>query len=162
MQSIHVFEVDLNLLGTDDLYNKIHFLGYNVFQVSHLAMEYIYDEDSDFQSNSPVEIGAIRKVVGIQNIVNPFFSMDMMEEQQHEDGEDISENGYNPNLPFKLMENINGKDERIMKFKHSCGEEISCVNFDWPYIMCSNKVCNKKILRKDIEFVGGIYLFVGE
>ena len=161
MQTIFIFEVEILKAGTSEIFKTIHLIGYNLFQVSHIAMHIVYDEDGEFK-NELLEVGSIRKLPEVKRIYNPEFVIEMLELEDEEDDENFLENGYNPNLPFKLMENINGKDERIMKFKHSCGHEISCVNFDWPYILCPNKVCNKKILRKDIEFVGGIYLFVGE
>ena len=150
MQSIHVFEVDLNLLGTDDLYNKIHFLGYNVFQVSHLAMEYIYDEDSEFQSNSPIEIGAIRKVIGIQNIVNPFFAMAMAEEDQHE-----HEENYNGSIPLEMGKKL--PDEAIIDFSCQCHEKLRVPQGYWPFVTCPT--CDIKILRREIKNVGGLFFY---
>ena len=155
-QNIYVFEVELNLLGTDTLYKKIHLLAHSLFQASHIAYEYVYDGESDFKSDSPVEVGTIRRIPGIQNILNPEFFLEMMENDNDENTD-----GYNPKIPFEMLENVGKNDDNIISFKHSCGQDIRCVNFGWPYIICPNEKCQKKILHKDIEEVGGIYLFTG-
>jgi len=148
--NIYVFEVELNLLGTDQLYKKVHFLGYNVFQLSHLVMEYLYDEDSNFQADSPVEIGAIRKVAGIQNIVNPFFAMDMMEgEHEHND------ENYDGNNPLEIGKKL--PDEAVMIFSCQCHEKLRVPQGYFPFVTCPN--CENKILRREIVDVGGIYIY---
>jgi hypothetical protein len=81
-------------------------------------------------------------------------------DEDGDDGEDIFE-GYNPNIPFKALDGVAKNDERIMAFKHSCGQEIKCLDFNWPYIICPSGTCNKKIFHKDIEKIGGLYLFCG-
>ena len=153
--NIYIFEVRLDVAGTGQEYKKLHFLAWNLFQATHLVMEYIYDEDSEFESDVPLEIGSIHKVPGINGICNEFFALDMMESEGHNHDE------YDPNMPFEMLNNVGKNDEQIMSFKHSCGQDVRCVNFQWPYIVCPNPKCQKKIFHKDIEEVGGIFLFTG-
>lgn len=151
MDAIRVYEVELNLLGTDTPYRKIYFLGYSVFQVSHMVTEYLYDGESDFRSDSPVEIGTIRRVPGISDIVNPFFAMDMLEDEEgeHSHGE------FDGSQPIEIAKQL--PDEAVMTFKCSCHEEIRVPQGFFPYVVCPN--CENKILRREIKNAGGIYYF---
>jgi hypothetical protein len=142
-----VFEVELNLLGTDQLYKKLHFLGYNVFQAVHLVSEYLYEEDNDFHSDSPVEIGAIRKVAGIQNICNPFFALDMLEAE--------GEFEYDGKSILEAAKNLS--PEQTFSFKCECHENITVPQGMWPFVICPN--CENKIFRKEISEVGGLYFY---
>ncbi len=156
MPNITVFEVEILRHGTDQLIKKMHYLGYNVFQVSHLVTEDMFGEDGEF-TNDAVEVGSIKKLSQIVNIENPEFILDMMDEDEDH------EHNYNPRIPFDMLNNKDVPADMHMKFKHSCGEEIICVDFEWPYILCPNKDCkNKRIEHTDIEEVGGLYIFHGE
>lgn len=147
-QNIYVFEVKLNLAGTDQEYKTLHFLGYNVFQVSHIAFEYIYDSDSEFEADVPVDIGSIKKVPGIQNICNELFALDMMDdEHDHEE--------YDGKSLIKAAENM--PDEAVMEFKCSCHEKLRVPQGMWPFLVCPN--CQNKIFRREIKDIGGIYIY---
>ena len=147
---ICVFEIDLNYMGSDELYDKIHLLGYDVFQVSHLATEYLYDDETEFESDVPVEIGAIRKIAGIKNICNPFFALDMVEEEQQH-----NHNEFDGSRPIEIGKKL--PDEAVMSFKCSCQEQLRVPQGFFPYVICPN--CENKILRREIVDAGGIYIY---
>jgi len=147
LEHIHVFEVELNLMGTETFYKKLHFLGYNTFQVSHIATDYIYDPDGEFESESPVEIVSIKKLAGISDICNPYFILEMGDDEDIEeyDGKEILE------IAKKLPE------ERTFSFKCECHESILVPQGNWPYVICPN--CENRILRRDVKEIGGIYIY---
>ena len=147
-QNIYVFEVKLNLAGTDQEYKTLHFLGYNVFQVSHIAFGYVYDSDNEFEADVPVDIGSIKKVPGIQNICNELFALDMMDnEHDHEE--------FSGNQPIEVAKNL--PDEDVIQFKCSCHESLRVPQGFFPFVVCPN--CENKIFRREIKNAGGIYYY---
>jgi len=136
-------------LGTDTLYKKIHLLAYSLFQASHIAYEYVYDGESDFKSDSPVEIGTIRRIPGIQDILNPEFFLEMME------NDDEFESEYDGKSIIESAKNM--PEDQTFLFKCECHEPILVPEGNWPFVICPN--CNNKIFRKEVREIGGIYFY---
>lgn len=147
MNKIYVFEAEINKFQSKELVKRVHVLGYNLFDANHTLMHWAFDGDGRFDVE--VEIGSIKKIKEIDNIINgDFIEMDMEE--------DFDE--YDPEIPYKVVENLPDDSEAVMKFKCSCHEEIRVSSGHWLYIQCKN--CENKIYRREIQDVGGIHIYV--
>lgn len=148
MNNICLFECDVIKYGTSEKVGTIHVLAYNLFQATHNLIEYINDENSGF--TGLVEMGSVRKLTDITKIINPYFAIEMDMEEDSEE--------YDPEMPYKVVENIPDDSEMVMKFKCSCHEEIRVSSGGWLYIQCKN--CENRIYRREIQDVGGINIYV--
>lgn len=148
MNNIYIFECDVIKFGTSEKVGTIHCLSYNLFQATHEFIEYINDENSGF--TGLVEMGQVRKLTEITKIINPYFAIEMEMDEESEE--------YDPEMPYKIVENLPDDSESVMKFKCSCHEEIRVSSGGWLYIQCKN--CENRIYRREIQDVGGIHIYV--
>lgn len=136
-----IWEVEIFKSGSDECFEKLHFIGDSLIRVSHIAEYYIYEEDMyDFS----VEVGSIKRVRGIGKIVN---ANDFSEEESE----------YNPTWPIEAAKNL--PDEDVLVFKCDCGENLRVPAGNWPYVVCSNPKCKAKIFRREIKDVGGLIIY---
>lgn len=147
MQNICVFEVEVVRYGTNEVLKKLHFLGFSLFQVAHIAGDTIFGEDGEFE-NQPVEIGSIKKVPGIFNIENPDFVLDMMDEEDN-DGE------FDGSQPLEFAKEL--PEEATLTFECECKEKLTVPSGIFPFVKCPN--CENRILRREIVTVGGITFY---
>lgn len=143
---ISFFECEILKLGTAEKVGVIHCMAYNLFHATHEVAEYLNGDESKFKGL--VEIGSIRKLTGVETIINPYF---LLELDDTEDGEDLS-------YPYEVVKNLPDSDPRVMKFKCECKEELRVSSGDWDAIMCTN--CENIIHRGEIENVGNMYVYV--
>lgn len=148
MDNIYVFEFDILKFATGEKLGTYHCLARSLFEASHLVAEFVYEENNQL-FREPVEIGLIKRLTNIQYLINPEFAIDI----DDEDGE-----RYDPEIPYKVVENLPDTDPRVMKFKCSCKEEIRVANGDWLFISCHN--CGNRIFRREIEDVGNLFVYV--
>ena len=144
MDDIYVYEADICKLGTADVIKKLHVASNNTFNATHMLYHFIED-NSEFKQ--PVEIGSIHRLIEISDLLIDFSMF-----------EDDDEGEYTGKEPLEMAENM--PDDQILKFKCSCGEELRVADGNWPYVVCPK--CDNNIKRKDIENIGGIYLFTGD
>lgn len=142
--NIGVYEVKITRYGTDDVLKTFHFLGYGIFQVSHIAVESLFGENGEF-SSQPAEIGSIVRVPGIMNIFNPEFILEMDDENDMEE--------YDGSEPIEFAKEL--PDDETMSFQCECHEKLKTLKGGWPFLICPN--CESKILRSEIKEAGGIY-----
>lgn len=148
MNNICIFECDVIKYGTSEKVATIHALAYNLFQATHEFIEYINDENSGFSGF--VEMGQVRKLTDITKIINPYFAVEMDIQEENEE--------YDPDLPFKSVENLPDDSELVMSFKCSCHESIRVSSGAWLFIDCPN--CDTRIYRREIQNVGGINIYI--
>ena len=146
MQTIFIFEVEILKAGTSEIFKTIHLIGYNLFQVSHIAMHVIYDEDSEFK-NELLEVGSIRKLSEVNRIYNPEFVIEMLEMEDEED--------YDGSNPLEIGKKL--PDEAVMEFSCRCHEKLRVPQGYWPFVTCPN--CENKILRREVKNVGGLFFY---
>jgi len=147
MGNTYVFEVEVFRNGTDILIKKIHLLAYNLFQATHIAFDYIHDEESEFQ-NENVELGSVKRLTQINNIVNLEFILDMMDDNEDEE--------YDGSEPMELAKQM--PEEATISFECECKEKLTIPEqIMFPFIKCPN--CDNKILRSEIKTVGGISFY---
>jgi len=142
MSKVTLWAVDIVRLGDETIFETLHFLAKNFFELSHICGEYIFQNNDKY--DFPVDVINLRKVIGIKEIVN---AEDFMDEDESD--------GYNPEMPYEMAENA--PDEQLMKFKCTCKNEVKVMNGNWPYIKCHD--CSRTILRKDLENVAGVWIF---
>jgi len=145
MSNIFVYAIEVCKWGTDDVVKTLYFIGQTAFEVNHIANHYIYEESEEFNS-FPVQVTGIQKVKNLGPIVNGA--------EYFVDDEDEGE-GYTGKEPLTMAENM--PDERVLKFKCSCKEEIRAADGDWPFLICPN--CENRILRREITDVGGYVIY---
>ncbi len=144
---LQLFALDIAKLGDDKILETLHILAFNSAHASHLGFHMIMDEDNnDDRYSFPVEIINIRKELGIKEIIN---ASDFSED------EDIEE--YDPEMPYKLLDNKNFPADEVIKFKCDCKNDVIVANINWPFILC--KSCKRQILHRDLELVSGMWLF---
>jgi len=148
LNNISVYECVVVSKGTDQVVAIIHCMGFNTMQATHEFTHYIFSEESPY--GHFVEISLVKKLTGIKNLINPYF---MVEMDMEEDSEE-----YDPEMPYKVVENLPDDSEMVMKFKCSCHEEIRVSSGGWLYIQCKN--CENRIYRREIQDVGGINIYV--
>ena len=144
---VYLFEGTVNKWHSEEIVEKVHIMAYNLFQATHIFMNYLYGDDdtNDNPYNQPVEMGEVKRVYTVNKIINPEFILSEL----------MDEDNFDPDIPFEVLKE--NKDMETMTFKHSCGEQITCANFNWPFINCPS--CKRRIERKDIEDVGGIFVY---
>lgn len=144
MNNVYVFSVEVCKWGTDEVVKVLYFIGQSAFEVNHIATEYVYEECEEFRE-SPVQITGVQKVKGLGTIVNgaEYFV------------DDESESEYTGKEPLAMAENM--PDERVLRFKCSCKEDIRAADGNWPYLICPN--CENKILRRELIDAGGITVY---
>ena len=146
MQTIFIFEVEILKAGTSEIFKTIHLIGYNLFQVSHIAMHIVYDEDGEFK-NELLEVGSIRKLPEVKRIYNPEFVIEMLELEDEED--------YDGSNPLEIGKKL--PDEAVMEFSCRCHEKLRVPQGYWPFVTCPN--CENKILRREVKNVGGLFFY---
>lgn len=144
-----MFECEILRLGSNEKLGTIHCLAYNLFHATHECMDYINSDESKF--TGLVEIGSIRKLSDIQNIINPYFLLDSDEEDEAEIEDDLL-------LPYRVVENLPDSDPRVMKFKCQCKQELRVSSGDWHAIRCTK--CANIIFRGEMEDIGGMYVYL--
>lgn len=144
---IFVFEVEVREFNSGNLVAKLPFLGYNVFQVAHLASAYIFGEDTEFKRKS-VELGQIRRLYEVGAIVNPYFAMEMDDVETEID--------FDGSIPIEFAKKL--KDEETISFNCECHEKITVSRMrNFPFVTCPN--CDRNIGRNEIVEVGGVWIF---
>lgn len=143
---VFLFTAKIYKYGTEEVLEECQVLAYNLFQATHLLIDYIQESN---QFKMPIELGSIERLRNVNNIINPEFVADIM---------DNDDDGYDPELPYRIVENLPDDDSRVMKFKCSCKDEIKVHNGEWLFIKCHN--CNNKILRREVEEIGGKYIYI--
>ena len=134
-----LWAIDIVKLGEEVPFKTVHLIGQNFFEVSHTVGEYIFEADLfDF----PVDVLNIRKVLGVEEILN---AQDFMEEHER----------YDPEEPYRMAENA--PSDQVIKFKCTCQNEVKVMNSPWPFIKC--KDCSRTILHRDLENVAGIWIY---
>jgi hypothetical protein len=152
MTNIYLWKVTIVRESTEEFLKEIHLMGRNVLQVTHLAEHLVEDHMDDFDNDSVI-ISGVEKVKGIviSNFECPENGIgDLL------DDDEMGE--YDPEMPFNAAKRLPDDHPAIMKFKCSCKHEIK-VTKSWPFIVCPE--CHKRINRRDVEEVGGIYLSTG-
>ena len=146
---VSMFECEILRLGTNEKLGIIHCMAYNLFHATHECMDYINSDESKF--TGLVEIGSIRKLSDIQNIINPYFLLESDDEGEMEDEDDLL-------LPYRVVENLPDSDQRVMKFKCQCKEELRVSSGDWNALKCTN--CGNIIFRGEVENIGNMYVYL--
>ena len=146
---VSMFECEILRLGTNEKLGTIHCMAYNLFHCSHEVMEYISSNECKF--TGLIEIGSIRKLSDIQTIINPYFLLESDDEDEMEDEDDLL-------LPYRVVENLPDSDQRVMKFKCQCKEELRVSSGDWNALKCTN--CGNIIFRGEVENIGNMYVYL--
>ncbi len=149
--NISLFECDIVKLGTGEIVETVHCMANNLFQASHQIVEYMWGDDSRF--TIPIEMGAIRKLMQVTNIINPYYAV---EQDEDGDSDEDGEKNFNGNLPIQVAKNM--MDDEVMKFNcPKCQDEIKVPQqMLFPFVSCST--CGEDIYRSTIKNVGGIYI----
>jgi len=150
MNDIYLFECDVVNFGTDEVIETIHCLAYNLFQATHIFNDEVFGEDSKYVG--VFEVGRVKKLSQVKNLINPFFALDMMDNERGDDSEDEFDGSY----PIRVAKNL--MTDEIMNFDcPKCHDEIKVPQgMLFPYVTCPT--CSTKIWRKNIKNVGGIYI----
>jgi hypothetical protein len=146
MSNVYVWKIELGKWGSDEILKTIHMIGLNLFEITHIATHYIYEESEEL-SNAHIEILSVTKVRGIETIVNGEY---------YSTGEDEDIDSYTGKEPLDLAENM--PDERVISFTCACYEKLRVADGNWPFLICPN--CETRILRREIVNTGGIYLYI--
>lgn len=132
----YLYEVKINKYNSLDKMETIHLIAGNIGEAINIANFYVYEEER--YPNTPVEIVSVCKEVHVVEILNSFAT-------------GIQED------PFNL--GSNPSDLEIIRFKHSCSNIIEVLDNGWDEIKCPD--CKEAIDRRDVENVGGVWLYVG-
>ncbi len=138
--SVNVYEVTVKETNKDVPLKRFHFIATTMLEASHIAETFIFDEGIEFE-DIPAEIAEIKQLSGVV-----ILNAGMRDDHEHE---------YDFSLPIELAKEL--PDSETMKFKCSCGNEIRCINSNWPALKCPE--CENLILRREIENVGGMFLY---
>ena len=147
MDDVYLFECDV-ISGGGDKINTIHCMAFNLFHATHEFNEYINSNYDGMWA----EMGLVKKLTQVKNLINPFFALDMMDNERGDDSEDEFDGSY----PIRVAKNL--MTDEIMNFDcPKCHDEIKVPQgMLFPYVTCPT--CSTKIWRKNIKNVGGIYI----
>jgi predicted RNA-binding Zn-ribbon protein involved in translation (DUF1610 family) len=139
--NIWVFEADICKFGTSEFVKKVQIVSKDMFDATHMLSHYIWRDDSEFKFL--VELGIVRRLSQIDNLI--------IDPEIFDDGEDE----YDGSEPIEMAKNL--PDDRVIKFKCQCNDEIRVADGAWPFVRCPN--CSTKIYRREVLEVGGFYIY---
>lgn len=153
MNNIQLFTAKIYKYGTDILLEECQVMSLSLFQAIHTLSEYVFGEDSHFQH--PVEIRSIERMTNVNNIINPEFVFEEMDNEEN-GGE---HNHYTGDIPLNIAKNMT--ENQTITFKCECHEELRIpAQMGFPFVTCPN--CQLEIKPTEIKNAGGIYYYEKE
>jgi len=148
-ENIFVFEADIYTYGTNDILKTVQLLAYNLFQANHILVDWISEND---MFRDPIEVGVIRRLRGINYIINPEFWAEML---AHEDN---SNNEYDGSIPLRIAKHLDEDD--TITFECYCKTEIKIpADMGFPFVTCPNPKCENHIKRSEIKMFGTHWIY---
>ncbi len=146
--NVYVFEFDVLKFGTCEKLKTYHCLARSLFEASHIVIDFVYGDESEF--HEPVEIGVLRRLTGINYIINPEYIFSLADE---------SDNEYSGDTPLIVATDL--EDEQTISFDCECHEHLRIpVEMNFPFLTCPN--CGNNIKRAEIKNFGGIWIYEKE
>lgn len=137
----YVWRVGLAKSGRNKVFKELTFIAENFFDLAHIIASEVYESDMfDFD----VQVVSMERVKGLGKIVN----------YGGDDDEGVSRE-WSGNEPLEMAKNMS--DDRVLVFKHDCGEQLRVPKMQWPFVRCPE--CRNRIYNREINDIGGIVIF---
>jgi len=143
--NVFLFTAKIYKYGTEEVLEECQIMGYNLFQATHILVDYVH-ENSKFKM--PIELGSVERLRMVNNIINPEFWAEMVEDED--------DNEYTGDIPLNIAKNL-GEDQ-VIAFECECHEKLKVpAHMGFPFVTCPN--CENNIKRSEIKNFGGIWVY---
>jgi len=143
--NVFLFTAKIYKYGTEEILEECQVLAYNLFQANHILTDYVQTSN---RFKMPLEVGSIERLRYVNNIINPEFVIDMMDDDSEYDG----------SIPLQVANSMS--DEDTILFECYCKTKLRIpANMEFPYVTCPNPACDNHIKRSELKLFGTHWIY---